>query len=45
MTRIVKSMEDKYREVSLPFAEKVFSEWSVEEEGKLVRRLVEEIRS
>ena len=45
MTRIVKSMEDKYREVSLPFAEKVFSEWSDEEEGKLVRRLVEEIRS
>lgn len=45
MTRIVKSMEDKYREVSLPFVEKVFSEWSDEEEGKLVRRLVEEIRS
>lgn len=38
-------MEDKYREVSLPFVEKVFSEWSDEEEGKLVRRLVEEIRS
>lgn len=45
MTRIVKSMEDKYREVSLPFVEKVFSEWSDEAEGKLVRRLVEEIRS
>lgn len=45
MKRIIKSMEDKYREVSLPFVEKVFSEWSDEEEGKLVRRLVEEIRS
>ena len=29
----------------MTFAEKVFSEWSDEEEGKLVRRLVEEIRS
>ena len=38
-------MEDKYRDSSLPFIEKVFTEWSDEEEGKLVRRLVEEIRS
>lgn len=45
MNRIIKSMEDKYIDSSLPFIEKVFTEWSDEEEGKLVRRLVEEIRS
>lgn len=45
MTRIMKSMEDKYLHTSLEFVEKVFTEWSDEEEGKLVRKLVEEIRS
>ena len=38
-------MEDKYMKKALPFVEKVFTEWSNEEEGKLVRSLVEEIRS
>ena len=45
MNRIIKSMEEKYMAPALPFVEKVFTEWSNEEEGKLVRRLVEEIRS
>ena len=39
-------MEEKYRQESADLVEKVFSEWeNSEEEGKLVRRLVEEIRS
>ena len=45
MNRIIKSMEEKYMAPALPFVEKVFTEWSNVEEGKLVRRLVEEIRS
>lgn len=45
MNRIIKSMEEKYMKKALPFVEKVFTEWSNEEEGKLVRSLVEEIRS
>ncbi len=46
MTRIIKSMEEKYLQESADLVEKVFTEWEKsEEEGKLVRRLVEEIRS
>ena len=45
MRRIVKSMEDKYIDTSLEFVEKVFIEWSDEAEGKLVRKLVDEIRA
>lgn len=44
MTKIVKSIEDKYLQESADLVEKVFTEWENEEEGKLVRRLVEEIR-
>lgn len=43
--RIVKSMEDKYLLPSLELVEKVFTESECEENGKLVRSLVEEIRS
>ncbi len=45
MNRMIKAMEEKYLEQSLPFVEKVFTEWSDEEEGKLVKQLVKEIRS
>ena len=39
-------MEEKYLQSSLELVETVFTEWEKrEEEGKLVRRLVEEIRS
>ena len=43
--RIIKSMEEKYLVPSLELVEKVFTEHSDPEEGKLVRSLVEEIRS
>ena len=43
--RIIKSMEDKYLLPSLELVEKVFTESECEENGKLVRSLVEEIRS
>lgn len=43
--RIIKSMEEKYLVPSLELVETVFTEHSDEEEGKLVRGLVEEIRS
>ena len=43
--RILKSMEEKYLLPSLDLVETVFTEHSDAEEGKLVRRLVEEIRS
>ena len=43
--RIIKSMEEKYLLPSLELVEKVFTEHSDPEEGKLVRSLVEEIRS
>ena len=45
MQRIIKSMEEKYRLSSLEMVEKTFTEHSDAEEGRLVRRLVEEIRS
>lgn len=45
MERIIKSMEEKYLLPSLELVEKVFTEHDSPEEGKTVRRLVEEIRS
>lgn len=45
MERIIKSMEEKYLQPSLELVEDVFTEHDSPEEGKLVRRLVEEIRS
>ena len=45
MERIIKSMEEKYLLPSLELVETVFTEPSDAEEGKLVRTLVEEIRS
>jgi len=45
MERIIKSMEEKYLLPSLDLVETVFIEHSDAEEGKLVRSLVEEIRS
>ena len=43
--RIIKSMEDKYLVPALELVEKVFTESECAENGKLVRSLVEEIRS
>ena len=43
--RIIKSMEEKYLVSSLALVETVFTAHSDAEEGKLVRSLVEEIRS
>lgn len=45
MERIIKSMEDKYLQPSLELVETVFAQWDSPEEGKVVRNLVEEIRS
>ena len=45
MERIIKSMEEKYLVPALELVEAVFTDHESEEEGKLVRRLVEEIRS
>ena len=45
MQRMIKSMEEKYLQDSLDLVEEVFTEWESAEEGKTVRRLVEEIRS
>lgn len=45
MERIIKTMEEKYRTPALELVETVFTEHSDAEEGSLVRRLVEEIRS
>lgn len=45
MNRIIKSMENKYLIPSLDFVEDVFTQYDSPEEGKLVRNLVEEIRS
>ena len=45
MERIIKSMEEKYRTTSLELVEDVFTKYQNAEEGALVRRLVEEIRS
>ena len=43
--RIIKAMEDKYLLPSLELVEAVFTDHESAEEGKLVRSLVEEIRS
>ncbi len=45
MNRSIKSMETAYLLSSLELVERVFTEYSDAEEGALVRRLVEEIRS
>ena len=45
MERIIKTMEEKYLLPSLELVEAVFTAHSDAEEGKLVRSLVEEIRS
>ena len=45
MKRIIKSMEDKYLLPALELVEDVFTKWDGPEEGKTVRRLVEEIRA
>lgn len=45
MNRIIKSMEEKYRIPSSELVEAVFTAHENEEEGKLVRSLVEEIRA
>ena len=45
MNRLIKAMEDKYLLPSLELVETVFTAHSDAEEGKLVRSLVEEIRS
>jgi predicted N-acetyltransferase YhbS len=45
MERIIKSMEDKYLLPSLELVEQVFTDHENAEEGRLVRTLVEEIRS
>ena len=43
--RTIKSMENKYLISSLDLVEDVFTKWDCEKEGKIVRQLVEEIRS
>ena len=43
--RIIKSMEEKYLLSALELVERVFTEHENEQEGKLVRSLVKEIRS
>ena len=45
MKRMIKSMSPKYLKESLALVEQVFTAYKDAEEGKLVRRLVEEIRS
>ena len=45
MTRIIKSMEDKYLKESTQLVQTVFTESEDAESGSLVGRLVEEIRS
>lgn len=45
MKRIIKSMEEKYLRPSLDLVEDVFTKYKDPEEGRVVRRLVEEIRS
>ena len=45
MQRIIKAMENKYLLPSLELVETVFTAWGGVEEGKLVRGLVQEIRS
>ena len=45
MKRIIKAMENKYLTSSLELVEEVFAEYDSPEEAKVVRHLVEEIRS
>ncbi len=45
MNRVIKAMEEQYRRSSLDLVEAVFTAHSDKEEGKLVRALVEEIRT
>lgn len=45
MERMIKPMEEKYLLPSLDLIEDVFAKWDSPEEGRMVRRLVEEIRS
>ncbi len=45
MERIIKSMEKGYLLPALDLIEEVFTEYDSPEEGKMVRRLVEEIRA
>ena len=45
MQRVIRSMEAKYLQPSLDLVEDVFARWDSAEEGKTVRKLVEEIRS
>lgn len=45
MERKIKSMENKYLLPSLDLVEDVFAKWDSPEEGKIVRQMVEEIRS
>jgi len=43
--RVIKQMEEKYLLPSLDLVEDVFTQWDSPEEGRVVRRLVEEIRA
>lgn len=43
--RTIKSIDEKHLEEALDFVKKVFTEYANEQEGKLVRNLVAEIRS
>ena len=45
LKRIIKSMEDKYLDQTSDMVRRSFAEWSDEEEGDLVVRLIKEIRS
>lgn len=45
MEKIIKSMEPKYLLPALDLVEDVFAKWDSPEEGRMVRRLVEEIRA
>lgn len=45
MKKIIKSMENKYLRPALDLVEDVFTKYKDPEEGKVVRQLVEEIRS
>lgn len=45
MERTIKPMERKYLRSSLALVEDVFTKWADPEEGRMVRRLVEEIRA
>lgn len=45
MERTIKAMEKKYMLASLELVENVFAKWGGAEEGRTVRKLVEEIRA